>query len=667
MFSLSRFCSSGFHHWLCFAGDTTRKLSQFALQLNMGSPRPDILDSKTCRSLCARCSSIDYQSIFRSSPNRTKTLEPILGLGNILKESDAACQLCRLFRLAAYDGVCLQVPNESFYLYAVDIGTISNEWPHLDKPSLDALDYPKVLAISRDPDSSSDGYPLLWSHPSNGLIRACTKNENPFPLRMVDQSQVDILWLEHWLQVCEREHEACSYVTQRNREWEITCIECVSGEAVLLPPTESYYALSYVCGSAYLAGQNGEMPQTVKDAVTMVTMLGGKYLWVDAYCINQENEQEKRDMIGRMDAIYEGAVVTLVAAAGQDATYGLPGISKDRIIQPSCEALGMVFVSSWPHLDRVLENCRWATRAWTFQEAILSRRCIFFTDYQVYLVCRETSSDECLQFSMPYRGSMDSHFLCGRRPLLEASHSLRAWKSLYGPHDLFTMIRQYKGRNLTYVGDSVQAFEGILNRSYCPSLCGVPITYPFNGSNEQPSGPDLDAGLVRGLLWYRALGGYAMMASKDMEREPSFPSWSPAGWTAHVAPLHWQAFRALDIEMDWKATWSQLPRIDTYFDIMNGDDGLVPLQEYLRVGQSKAFQHPTTKLVVTGKISGINLHESEKCWQSFTNEFSLWMQITLWRMSSRVGTMDVFGYESLSAALGHITADSNSPPLYAAS
>jgi Heterokaryon incompatibility protein (HET) len=70
------------------------------------------------------------------------------------------------------------------------------------------------------------------------------------------------------------------------------------------------------------------IPQTMEDAITFVKCIGERYLWVDLFCIDQSNEEEKQSQIDSMDRIYASAYLTLVCLDGQDADSGLPGLSR---------------------------------------------------------------------------------------------------------------------------------------------------------------------------------------------------------------------------------------------------------------------------------------------------------------------------------------------------
>jgi hypothetical protein len=56
------------------------------------------------------------------------------------------------------------------------------------------------------------------------------------------------------------------------------------------------------------------LQQTLKDAIRTAKEIGIVYLWVDALCIIQDSEADKRREISRMDQIYRNALFTIVAA-----------------------------------------------------------------------------------------------------------------------------------------------------------------------------------------------------------------------------------------------------------------------------------------------------------------------------------------------------------------
>lgn len=116
-----------------------------------------------------------------------------------------------------------------------------------------------------------------------------------------------------------------------------------------------YVALSYVwgqCLSSYTSmadleafqkqdafseeNQNVTIPKTIRHAIKLVRLLNIQYLWVDRFCICQDDLKSIHLQLRQMGRIYERAYITLIAANGQDADRGLHGIKgvTDRRIVP---------------------------------------------------------------------------------------------------------------------------------------------------------------------------------------------------------------------------------------------------------------------------------------------------------------------------------------------
>jgi hypothetical protein len=80
-------------------------------------------------------------------------------------------------------------------------------------------------------------------------------------------------------------------------------------QVVAAPHRCWYLALSYVWGSQKArAVHTGEklssLPQTIEDAIIVTLKLGFQYLWVDMYCIKQDNQNHVGDQIRHMDLVY---------------------------------------------------------------------------------------------------------------------------------------------------------------------------------------------------------------------------------------------------------------------------------------------------------------------------------------------------------------------------
>ncbi len=129
----------------------------------------------------------------------------------------------------------------------------------------------------------------------------------------------------------------------------------------------AYVALSYVWGNVQRVYVNKDdfssesneppsaplplhLPKTFEDALVLTKNLHLRYLWIDALCISQNDGIEKDREINRMDKIYSQAFITVIAADGPDANYGLPRVTKDATSSAQvCETInGRGYATNMP-------------------------------------------------------------------------------------------------------------------------------------------------------------------------------------------------------------------------------------------------------------------------------------------------------------------------------
>ena len=122
--------------------------------------------------------------------------------------------------------------------------------------------------------------------------------------------------------------------------------------------------------------------KTIEDALRLVSLLGERYLWVDCLCIVQDDLDTKQDFLNAMGSKYSNAYFTIVAADGHHADHGLRGLghgSQARSV--SCDIVrfpsGTDIIAHRPR-TWYAEDSPWKLRAWTFQEALFSRRILIF-------------------------------------------------------------------------------------------------------------------------------------------------------------------------------------------------------------------------------------------------------------------------------------------------
>jgi hypothetical protein len=348
--------------------------------------------------------------------------------------------------------------------------------------------------------------------------------------------------IKKWLQKCEREHDICQHQGDvfsipkiRLIDVKNMCVKEFSGQA--RPP---FATLSYVWGirpflhltteilPALLQVRSlrkNNLPLTISDAIIVCENLGINYIWVDSFCILQDDEFDKIQIIDKMDSIYRESVLTIVAATGTDAHSGIPGVRPNTrfLEQRVLSVRGVQLVDSVDHNQfrfqtrfqepEWISSTPWARRAWTFQEALVSRRALFFTPEQVYWSCREglLSEDTTEHFIL----KKDEH---GRRILLDDEFSSQEYENI---------ATTFSTRRLTFEADIGRAFLGTQN--YLDKKWG---------------GHRFSWGLPHGafgsfLMWEwgfmtdrrKREGTHPMRLTDGSVAHVPFPSWSWMGWT----------------------------------------------------------------------------------------------------------------------------------------
>ena len=274
-----------------------------------------------------------------------------------------------------------------------------------------------------------------------------------------------------------------------------------------------------------------DVPRVIEDAMTFVRALGMRHLWVDRYCIDQTNHDSKTLQIQTMDRIYEGAHLTIIACAGSSSAFGLPGVGNTpRRAQPKAFTDKGVFVSSLPPLAHALRDSAWIRRGWTYQEAIVSRRCLFFTNVQVYFVCRGMTCSESIERGprLPMANTKNTNKTL-RGNLFGRSRAL-ALTQYSQLRQLADHITEYSSRELTYQEDALNAFRGLLTRSPFPTYYGIPIAATDHSEdmhseetwNAGFAEADWNIGFARGLYWTPKF--LKFYHRTHLSRRPGFPS-----------------------------------------------------------------------------------------------------------------------------------------------
>ncbi|KAF2741999.1 HET-domain-containing protein [Sporormia fimetaria CBS 119925] len=213
-------------------------------------------------------------------------------------------------------------------------------------------------------------------------------------------------------------------------------IDCRNRTLVAAPLDSHFVALSYVWGHR-VEGQGpqipleaGEQPRTIEDSITVTLALGYRYLWIDRYCIDKGNVEDKHEQVQQMGTIYSSASGVLVATSGKDPTAGLAGVSQLRPLPEVDARLPSVALDD-PRTKAIsdISKSTWATRAWTFQESFLASRRLFFTKHCVVYICnRHVRTEADVSNAYPLHrhqlGTLERVFLTNAASMMHTMHIL---------------------------------------------------------------------------------------------------------------------------------------------------------------------------------------------------------------------------------------------------
>lgn len=485
--------------------------------------------------LCHRCKGLDIAGI-RSSTGLK------LELGLVTEWSPGSCTLCS-FLVDHLKGVTDidRFVDKPWYLFSKHTK---------DEPSeqLLRLVVDRLLVLSTE----KHGDP-----PSNMPYIVASNTFTPSRLRHV-QPLIDFSQPRGWLDACTQLHaDLCggggsnSHLTEdgptagvelyphvtEGQTSNLRLIDCFNDDIVPAIGNEPYVALSYVWGNdSTYTNKKREYPKTIQDAMFITRELGYRWLWVDKYCINQDNKEDFLFQLQQMDAIYQKAVVTIVAAAGGDTRYGIPGVNANSRKQIPSVTVGDEHLYTMPNLQLQSATCKWLTRAWTFQEGLLSIRRLVFTGDQLYFECRGCYSAEMLD--IPEERFRKLH--APGKPYFHQRYRNPGRMGIFplngcgvDPWDLYNRISEYSERSLTHDSDIINGILGIFRafeRMATPMrhIHGIPFPQGTSCINETRRFKNSKR------VWPLFSESLQWRLERPSKRRAEFPSWSWVGWYGRV-------------------------------------------------------------------------------------------------------------------------------------
>ena len=547
--------------------------------------------------LCSVCANIDLKEYFRREIHVQRTHNYLIGpnqdalqlgyLGDIGKRSES-CSFCQLI----IEAICKRygpsawitrqklldtdrkkgIKKECYlfsYLYADNRGS--------NAASVDSLfeerDLQRAYRIGIGIRAPTDGRAVEYlDHAGDIQLSASSAAQYGMPTfchgRVLNFERVNMGTARDWLSECETHHkQKCSLPALAIEESasiasprELLVVDVLRMNLCRMPHGSRYIALSYCWPkvSTFVTTKsmkeelsipgalrvNGEkLIQAIQDAIQCVSELGERYLWVDALCIIQDDEEHKSSQIQQMDRVYGCSLLTLIHAPTDpgDQVEGYKGFvgyrRGSRIAkQDIYHVQGMELLIPLSDVNFVILESRWTSRAWAYQEERLSRRKLYFTEAQMYFQCScaifcEDSAGEGIDpsaFIYPATNLWNSSGLYSSLWDHPQCLEMATWLSRTPIDDPVEAINtyarslaQFSGRQMSNPRDIIASFEGILSVFRESLKTDFWFGLPEKFLNET-------------LLWIEAGPSLRRNISITPSSNMTFPSWSWAGWDTEI-------------------------------------------------------------------------------------------------------------------------------------
>lgn len=280
------------------------------------------------------------------------------------------------------------------------------------------------------------------------------------------------------------------------------CLDVNNVDAINLCITkhqqDSYAALSYCWGPkqypnliATKASFHGMLeniplscfPLTLRDGIAVTRGLRIRYLWIDALCIVQDDDDDKDSEIPQMRQIFSNAHCTIIAATAAHCQAGflhvreLPSSGELCIPYPGLDVKnGNLFLREydldhWTLYDPLGDPVN--HRAWTLEERLLSPPRLVYSKNHVRWLCEtaeltnggnledrkwpSTSGGDQMERLPPHLSPRATTLSIGEDTISQRRDIWYSWLSI---------VREYNLRSLTKSKDKLRAIGGIAELYY---------------------------------------------------------------------------------------------------------------------------------------------------------------------------------------------------------
>lgn len=325
---------------------------------------------------------------------------------------------------------------------------------------LDDVDIPTCPELAPEP-----GHELMWSYLRQCLMKCLWNHSECRKAQQLDWFPKRLLYLEDTggvhpnMRIVEtdKHHPSGPYIALSHCWGEAQPLRSLTTNFISLQQSIEFEDLTAV----------------FQNCVTTAKKFGVNYVWIDSLCIIQDDRVDWTVQSRQMHRIYENAILVVAAVSSEDGSVPFlgPKAPNGRHLRTSHP----VTLSTLPGVPGNLRARRYVStiadltdsrgplksRAWCWQEHVLSTRIIHFTENQSIWECLETRGSEMM-------GSLERRSDSLKIRLSGSENIEKVWQYA---------IHEYGKRYLTYSTDRLPALSGVAARfeplfktQYCAGL-----------------------------------------------------------------------------------------------------------------------------------------------------------------------------------------------------
>ncbi|KAL6407633.1 hypothetical protein AUP68_08653 [Ilyonectria robusta] len=292
-----------------------------------------------------------------------------------------------------------------------------------------------------------------------------------------------------WLTHCRASHPACRESHLSPKSWHPTRMLdigsqdstswrlCVTAEGAV-PSSARYLTLSYRWGSnpirllssnveAFRRGWPiAELPVLFRDVFEVARQFSIRYVWIDALCIIQDQQDDWAREASTMHLVYSNSVCTIAASGSTspddslfhegDPAFIRPGMVQSTLCSDEPQSFYILDYNYW---DRQIHEGPLHNRGWVFQERHLSPRTLFFGRHQILWECWTEHKCEAFPKGVPFHHSDKTLNL--PKVELEAPSPQNNVKNVRSMSLWGRLITEYSRCELTHPSDKLHAIAGV--------------------------------------------------------------------------------------------------------------------------------------------------------------------------------------------------------------